>query len=49
MNDMSVIEYQNVRVLTTQQLADAYGSNADSITKNFYRNRDSYIEGKHYI
>lgn len=49
MNDMSVIEYQNVRVLTTQQLANAYGSNADSITKNFNRNRDRYIEGKHFI
>lgn len=49
MNEMSVIEYQGIRVLTTQQLAEAYGTNADSITKNFNRNKDRYVAGKHYI
>ena len=49
MNDLTVTEYKDIRVLTTQQIADAYESNADTITKNFNRNRDRYIEGKHYI
>ena len=46
MNDLTVTEYKDIRVLTTQQIADAYESNADTITKNFNRNRDRYIEGK---
>ena len=49
MNDLKVIEYRNIRVLTTQQLAEAYGTNADTVTKNFNRNKDRYMEGKHFI
>lgn len=49
MNDLKVIEYRNIRVLTTQQLAEAYGANADTVTKNFNRNKDRYMEGKHFI
>ena len=40
MNELAVTEYKEIRVLTTQQIADAYGSNADTITKNFNRNKD---------
>ena len=49
MNDLAVAEYKDIRVLTTQQIAEAYGSTADTITKNFNRNKDRYIEGKHFI
>ena len=49
MNGLTVTEYRDIRVLTTQQIAEAYGTNADTITKNFNRNRDRYIEGKHFI
>lgn len=49
MNDMSVTEYRDIRVLTTQQLAEAYGANADIITRNFNRNKVRYTNGKHYI
>ena len=49
MNELKVIEYGNIRVLTTQQLAEAYEANADAVTKNFNRNKDRYIEGKHFI
>lgn len=49
MNDLKVIEYRNIRVLTTQQLAEAYEANADTVTKNFNRNKDRYMEGKHFI
>ena len=49
MNDLTVTEYRDIRVLTTQQIADAYGTITDTITKNFNRNKDRYVEGKHYI
>lgn len=49
MNELTVTEYKDIRVLTTQQIAEAYGSSTDTITKNFNRNKDRYTEGKHYI
>lgn len=49
MHEPQIIEYKNMRVLTTQQLADSYKSNPDTITKNFNRNKDRYVEGEHYI
>lgn len=33
--NLVVIEYKTIRVLTTQQIAEAYGTNTDAITKNF--------------
>ena len=38
-----------MRVLTTQQLADFYGVNQSNIKMNFSRNKEKYIEGKHYV
>lgn len=38
-----------MRVLTTKQLADFYGVDQINIKKNFFRNKEKYIEGKHYI
>ena len=49
MDELKVLEYRNIRVLTTQQLAEAYEADAQIITNNFNRNRDRYQEGKHYI
>ena len=49
MENLRVTEYRCQRVLTTQQIAEAYGTETDSITKNFNRNKDRYIAGKHYI
>lgn len=49
MDDINVIEYKGIRVLTTQQLAKAYGTSTDAITKNFNRNKDRYADGKHFI
>lgn len=49
MNDLQKVEYNGMLVLTTQQIAEAYEANADLITKNFNRNKDRYVEGKHYI
>lgn len=47
--ELKIAEYHNIRVLITQQLAECYGTTTDTITKNFNRNKDRYIEGKHYI
>lgn len=47
--NLPITEYRNIRVLTTQQIADAYGSTVDTITRNFNRNKDRYVEGKHFI
>lgn len=46
---IKIVEYCGARVLTTQQLAEAYETNTDTITKNFNRNKDRYVEGKHYV
>jgi hypothetical protein len=49
MNDLKVIEYRNIRVLTTQQIAEAYEADPDLVSKNFNNNKDKYAEGKHFI
>lgn len=49
MNELKVIEYRNIRVLTTQQIAEAYEADSDLISKNFNNNKDKYTEGKHFI
>jgi ORF6N domain./ORF6C domain. len=49
MNDIQIVEYNNIRVLTTQQVAEAYQTSTDTVTRNFNRNKDRYTEGKHYI
>ncbi|MDR7815155.1 ORF6C domain-containing protein [Lacrimispora sp.] len=49
MNDLKVIEYQNIRVLTTQQIADAYETEERRISENYNANKSRYEEGKHYI
>jgi hypothetical protein len=46
---MKPIEHKDLRVLTTAQLAEAYGVETDVINKNFGRNKERYAEGKHYF
>lgn len=48
MNELKIVEHQNQRVLTTQQLAESYGTTTDVITRNFNRNKERYQEGKHF-
>lgn len=48
MNTLTVIERENQRVMTTAVLADEYNTTSQVITNNFNRNKDKYIEGKHY-
>ena len=48
MNELQVIEKNGKRVLLTSQLAESYGTTADVIQRNFSRNKERYVEGKHF-
>lgn len=43
------IEWDGQIVITTAQLAEAYGATTQNIRQNFNSNKDRFIEGKHYI
>ncbi len=47
-NKLIPMEYKNQRIMTTKVLAEAYGTNEDNIKANFNRNKERFIEGKHY-
>lgn len=49
MNELQITEYKDIRVLTTQQIAEAYGTDGKTISYNFNHNKDRYLEGKHFI
>lgn len=49
MNQLKVIERNNFRVLTSEQIAEVFGTEPSIITRNFNRNKDRYSEGKHYF
>lgn len=48
MNTPEVIELNNQRLLTTDQLAEFYGTTSARITQNFGYNKEKFTEGKHY-
>ena len=49
MNELTITEYRDIRVLTTQQIAEAYGTDSKTISYNFNHNKDRYTDGKHFI
>lgn len=49
MNQLTVINHNNQRVLLTAQLAESYGTESDRISKNFHDNKDRFKVGKHYL
>ena len=49
MNELQITEFKNIRVLTTQQIAEAYGTDGKVISNNFNRNKERYVEGKHFV
>lgn len=49
MNDLQVIEHNGERVLTTEQLAQAYECEPKQIKQNFNNNKSRFEEGKHYF
>lgn len=49
MDSLQVISHNEQRVLTTAQLAEAYGTDVKTISNNFNRNKDRYTLGKHFF
>ncbi|WP_054948948.1 ORF6N domain-containing protein [Numidum massiliense] len=49
MNKLTPIDHQDQRVLTTAQLAEAYGTDSKNVNDNFYSNKKRYAQGKHYF
>ena len=49
MNELTILEHNNIRVMTTEQLAGAYGCDAQHIKQNFNNNKERCTEGKHYF
>ena len=47
MNELTVLEHNSIRVMTTEQLAEAYGCAPKQIQQNFSNNRVRFIAGKH--
>lgn len=48
-DNITRIEYHEQLVLTTTQLAMFYECSADNIRDNFRKNRERFIEGKHFF
>ncbi|MDG0056941.1 ORF6C domain-containing protein [Paenibacillus sp. P2(2022)] len=48
MTQLQIINYKNKRVLTTAQLAESFGTEAQILTNNFNRNKHRYSVGKHF-
>lgn len=48
MNELMILEHNNIRVMTTEQLAEAYGCEPHNIKKNFNVNKGRFVEGKHF-
>ncbi|MCQ9615916.1 ORF6N domain-containing protein [Paenalcaligenes niemegkensis] len=46
---LPIITWSGQRVTTTELLARQYGAQANNITKNFNRNEDRFIEGRHFF
>lgn len=48
MNQLTVLERNNQRVMTTAVLAEEYGTTKEIVSNNFNRNKERYTEGKHF-
>lgn len=49
MQQLQIFEHAKKRVLTTPQIAEAFGTNPKIINRNFQRNKDNYKQGIHYF
>lgn len=47
--NLSVILHNNIPVITTELLAQLYGTDIANVQMNFSRNTERFIEGKHYF
>lgn len=46
---LSLVTHNQVPVVTTELLAQLYGTDVDNIRQNFNRNTERFIEGKHFF
>jgi len=47
--NVAVVEYNNERVLTTEQVSEGFECEPTNIKKNFNSNKERFEEGKHYF
>jgi len=47
--EISIINFKSIPVVTTEMLADFYGTESKYIQNNFLRNTGRFIEGKHFF
>lgn len=47
--ELQIVEYEGVRVVTTKQIAEAYEADAKQVSQGFNRNKAKFTEGKHYF
>ena len=48
MNGLQIVEYNNQRVLLTEQMAQAYGCEPVQLRQNYLNNQARFQEGKHF-
>ncbi|WP_406705436.1 ORF6N domain-containing protein [Sodalis sp.] len=46
---ISPITHNSIHVITTELLAQLYGTDTENIKKNYGRNKERFVEGKHYF
>lgn len=46
---ISVINFKSIPVVTSAMLADLYGSDTDNIKQNYSRNKERFIQDKHFF
>lgn len=49
MNDFPIIKYKNALVITSDQVANMYGTTKRVVSNDFNRNKSKFTEGKHYF
>ncbi|HCX4818167.1 ORF6N domain-containing protein, partial [Escherichia coli] len=48
-DEIPVLEWQGVRVVTTETLARGYGTETIRIRQNHHENKVRFVEGKHFF
>ena len=48
-NTLQPILHNQIPVITTELLAQLYGTERQRLTNNFNRNKERFIEGKHFF
>ncbi|HFF8050721.1 ORF6N domain-containing protein [Acinetobacter baumannii] len=46
---ISIVNFKSVPVVTTAMLADFYATDTDNIKQNYSRNKERFVEGKHFF